>query len=173
MFVNPFLIRFVRFNWSHRLYRPKHLLISLNVWRVLSFSMKNSFWKAFLFYFYQMGRSDLIRGFRKEGWERLINLEHSDWYKVGDLAIHSQGCVQAGRAGRGKAEVGGGHICGGSQMSNLIREVVQNISNELETMCNSPGSKLFCTHSESGPVARWVFREIRNTGVNRSQGEPR
>lgn len=31
------------------------------------------------------------------------------------------------------------HICGGSQTSNLIKEVVQNISNELETMCDSPG----------------------------------
>jgi hypothetical protein len=72
-----------------------------------------------------------------------------------------------------KGGLGGGHICGGSQMSNLIREVVQNISNELETMRNSPGSRLFYTNSNSGQVAQWVFGEIRNTGVNRSQGELR
>lgn len=162
----------MHFNWSHRLYKRVYILINLNVWRVISFSIANSCKKSICCFIKWGGRrSDLIRGFRKEGWERLINLEHSDWYKAGDLAVHSQRCEQAGRAGRGKGGLVGGHICGGSQMSNLIREVVQNISNELETMCNSPGSRLFCTHSNSGQVAQWVFREIRNTGVNRSQGE--
>lgn len=74
---------------------------------------------------------------------------------------------------KGGEWLGGGHICGDSQMSNLIREVVQNVSNELETMCGSPGSSLFRTHSNSGQVAQWVFREIRNTGVNPSQEELR
>lgn len=72
---------------------------------------------------------------------REINQTRAESYKAQHQIIHSQNCVRAKEAeGRkGGCRGRGRHMCSDSQTSNLIREVVQNISNELETMCNSPG----------------------------------
>lgn len=102
---------------------------------------------------------------------REINQTSARSQKGQDQMIHSQKMRQSrGRAGGGRHGEES-HICGGSKMSNLIKEVVQNLSNEPEAMCDSPGQRLFCTNSNSGQVAQWVFREIMNTEVNPSQGE--
>ena len=56
--------------------------------------------------------------------------------------IHSQKWVRAKEAedgGGGGWHDGEGRRCGGSQMSNLIKEVVHNIANELEKMCDKRG----------------------------------
>lgn len=54
--------------------------------------------------------------------------------------IHSQKWVRVKEAeDGGRWHDGEGRRCDGSQMSNLIKEVVHNISNELETMCDKRG----------------------------------